>query len=126
VDQSEPGLRVHASDALDPNQPVYKPEFWDKVVALDEWTNRDDPVMTCLPLDWSARTALADLRHRERTYLPLQGWARGGGRLAEFRMIPLDGRPRDPQRALDPTYYGYTIGTWEGDTLVLDSIFDSR
>ena len=37
-------------------------------------------------------------------------------------MIPLDGRPHDPQRALAYTYMGYTVGRWEGDTLVLDSI----
>jgi hypothetical protein len=37
-------------------------------------------------------------------------------------MIALDGKPHDPQRALQYTYMGYTIGRWEGDTLVLDSI----
>jgi hypothetical protein len=37
-------------------------------------------------------------------------------------MIPLDGRPHDPRRALQYTYMGYTVGRWEGDTLVLDSI----
>jgi len=39
-----------APSRLDPNHPLYKPEYWDKVQALDQWTNRDDPVMTCLPL----------------------------------------------------------------------------
>jgi hypothetical protein len=28
----------------------HNPEYWDKVQALDMWTNREDPVMTCLPL----------------------------------------------------------------------------
>jgi hypothetical protein len=37
-------------------------------------------------------------------------------------MIRLDGQPHDPQRALQYTYMGYTVGKWEGDTLVLDSI----
>ena len=30
--------------------PVYKPEFWDKIQELDQWTNKYDPVMTCKPL----------------------------------------------------------------------------
>src|SRR5215470_3475660 len=31
-------------------RPVYKPQFWDKVQELDQWTNKYDPVMTCQPL----------------------------------------------------------------------------
>jgi hypothetical protein len=36
-----------------------------------------------------------------------------------FRQIFMDGRalPKDPQ----PTWFGYSIGTWEGDTLVVHS-----
>src|SRR6202049_4151837 len=30
-----------------PSRPVYKPEFWDKIQELDQWTNKFDPVMTC-------------------------------------------------------------------------------
>ena len=37
-------------------------------------------------------------------------------------MIAIDGKPHDPQRATNYTYMGYTVGRWEGDTLVLDSI----
>jgi hypothetical protein len=112
-----------APSRLDPNQPLYKPEYWDKVEELDQWTNRDDPVMTCLPLGLvrtgpPSRIFATD---KDLTFL-YRGGLDGGGGYAEFRMIPLDGRPHDPQRALNPTYYGYTIGKWEGDTLVLDSI----
>ncbi len=37
-----------------------------------------------------------------------------------FRQIHTDGRalPRDPQ----PTWLGYSVGKWEGDTLVVDTI----
>jgi hypothetical protein len=51
-----------------------------------------------------------------------RGGVDGGGGYAEFRMIPTDGRKHDPQRALQYTYMGYTVGDWQGDTLVLDSI----
>ncbi len=32
------------------SRPVYKPEFWDKVQELDQWTNKEDPIMTCQPM----------------------------------------------------------------------------
>jgi hypothetical protein len=37
-----------------------------------------------------------------------------------FRIIYMDGRqhPKD----LEPTYYGHSIGHWEGDTLVVDTV----
>src|SRR5579862_6082242 len=37
-------------EALKPSHPMYKPEFWDKVEELDQWTNKYDPIMTCQPL----------------------------------------------------------------------------
>ena len=37
-----------------------------------------------------------------------------------YRQVFLDGRPHPP--GLEPTWQGHSIGTWEGDTLVVDSI----
>jgi hypothetical protein len=51
-----------------------------------------------------------------------RGGIDGGGGYAEQRVIPTDGGKHDPERAKEYTYNGYTIGHWEGDTLVLDSI----
>jgi hypothetical protein len=45
-----------------------------------------------------------------------------GGGNREFRSIPTDGRKHDPKKAVEATYMGYSVGSWEGDTLVLDSI----
>ena len=39
-----------------------------------------------------------------------------------FRLIPTDGRPHDPIRAKDLTLYGDAVGTWDGDTLVIDIV----
>jgi len=47
------------------------------------------------------------------------------GNIHSYRQIFLDGRthPKDP----DPTWYGDSIGHWEGDTLVVDSVgFNDR
>ncbi|MBV8728628.1 MAG: hypothetical protein JO336_02340 [Acidobacteriia bacterium] len=42
------------------------------------------------------------------------------GNIHSYRQIFMDGRPhsKDP----DPTWYGESIGHWEGDTLVIDTI----
>ncbi|HKC56363.1 MAG TPA: hypothetical protein VKC35_09560, partial [Vicinamibacterales bacterium] len=39
-----------------------------------------------------------------------------------FRVIPIDGRPHDPIKSQDTTWYGDAIGKWEGDTLVIDIV----
>ena len=36
------------------------------------------------------------------------------------RLIPLDGRPH--LKGIEPTYYGDSVGHWDGDTLVIDSV----
>jgi hypothetical protein len=41
------------------------------------------------------------------------------------RMIYMDGRPHPAK--LEPSYYGHSIGKWEGDTLVVDTVgFNER
>lgn len=112
-----------APSRLDPNQPLYKPEYWDKVIELDQWTNRDDPVMTCLPLGIPRHGPPSRIFQTDNDITMFyRGGLDGGGGYPDFRMIPVDGRPHDPEREFQYTYMGYTVGRWEGDTLVLDSI----
>ena len=37
-----------------------------------------------------------------------------------YRIIPTDGRKHDPDA--DPSYNGDSVGHWEGDTLVIDTV----
>ena len=39
-----------------------------------------------------------------------------------YRTIHTDGRPHPAGRDLIPSHYGHSIGRWEGDTLVVDSV----
>ena len=39
-----------------------------------------------------------------------------------WRVIHMDGRPHPPRASLKPTFMGHSIGRWEGNTLVVDSI----
>jgi hypothetical protein len=44
-----------------------------------------------------------------------------------WRQIFMDGRPHPAPDARNPTWYGHSIGRWDGDTLVVDSVgFNDR
>jgi hypothetical protein len=40
----------------------------------------------------------------------------------QWRVIYTDGRPHPAEEDWDPSFYGHSIGRWEGDTLVVDTI----
>ena len=105
-----------------PNRPNYKPEFWDKIQELDQWTNKYDPVMTCQPLGLPRHGTPGRIIQSDNDimFFYRENADYGGGN-NEFRDIPTDGRARNDQQSLIATYYGYSIGKWEGDTLVIDS-----
>jgi hypothetical protein len=103
--------------------PIYKPEHWDKIQELDQWTNKFDPVMTCQPLGLPRHGTPRRIIQQENDVIFFYGAnADYGGGAAEFRDIPTDGRQRNARTQSLATYYGNSIGKWEGDTLVIDSI----
>ena len=106
-------------------EPPYKPEYMAKAKAIGEAMHGDsspeDPQYDCKP------------------YGVPRGSVRGGGGFAMqivqnadvvaflyedrpgpyFRIVYMNGQhPKD----LDPSYYGHSIGHWEGDTLVVDVV----
>jgi hypothetical protein len=107
-------------------EPPYKPEYLAKAKAIGDAMHGDaspaDPQYDCIP------------------YGVPRGSLRGGGGYAMqivqnadvvaflyedrpgpyFRIIYTDGRPHP--KDLDPSYYGHSIGHWEGDTLVVDVV----
>ena len=113
-----------STSRLGMNQPMYKPEHWNKVIELDQWTNKYDPVGSCLPLGIPRQGPPARIFHTETDITMIyRAGVDGAGGYAEFRMVPINGEASMiPNRANNYTFMGYTIGRWEGDTLVLDSI----
>jgi hypothetical protein len=104
------------------NRPLYKPEHWDKVIELDMWTNKYDPVMTCQPLGVPRQGPPRRIWQTEDDITFLYRGGDAGGGYGEYRIIPIDGRPHPPDAKFELNYMGNTVGKWEGDTLVLDSI----
>ena len=83
---------------LDMRLPIYKPEHWDKMIEMDQWSNRDDPVMTCLPLGIPRQGAPARIFHTDTDITMLyRGGSDGAGGYAEHRMVAIDGKPHDPR-----------------------------
>ena len=116
-------FEFEAPSRFGPNRPLYKPEHWDKIQQLDMWTNKEDPVMTCQPLGLPRHGPPRRIVQTANDIILFYGrYADGGGGYGEYRVVPTDGRKHDPKKAVETTYYGYTVGHWEGDTLVLDSI----
>ena len=116
-------FEFEAPSRFGPNRPLYKPEYWDKVQQLDMWTNKEDPVMSCQPLGVPREGPPRRIVQSANDIIFFYGeYVDGGGGYGEYRVIPTDGRKHDPKKAIESTYFGYTVGRWEGDTLVLDSI----
>jgi hypothetical protein len=116
-------FEFEAPPRFGPNRPLYKPEHWDKVIALDMWTNKEDPVMTCQPLGIPRQGPPRRIIQSENDIVFFYTqYADGGGGQAEFRIVPIDGRKHDERQTRTTTYMGYTVGSWDGDTLVFDSI----
>ena len=103
-----------------PSHPMYKPQFWDKIQELDQWTNKYDPVMTCQPLGLPRQGTPNRIVQSPTDIIFFYGGSSdyGGGNF-EYRDIPTDGRAR--QKTVEDFYYGLPMGKWEGDTLVIDS-----
>ena len=106
----------------DQNKPIYKHEFWEKVQKLDQNGNSEDPSYGCMPggVPRIGPPLKIVQTMKELVFLyitpPAQGWG------DPYRVIPMDGRKHTPLQDLDGTWKGESIGRWEGDTLVVDTI----
>ena len=114
------GLLANLSDAgrVAPFQP------WAK--ALYEYRQRrlleDDPAARCLPTGGPRlfHTAPGFQFVEQRELGRILVLAGGGDR--NWRVIYTDGRPQGQPDEVVRTYYGNSVGRWDGDTLVVDSI----
>ena len=104
------------------NKPLYKPEHWDKVQQLDMNTNKEDPLFICQPLGIPRVGPPVRILQTASDVVFLYMGSGASSQPADYRIIPTDGRPHDPVRSQDVYFYGHSIGRWDGDTLVVDSV----
>ena len=112
-----------AARRANPDKPSYKPEQTAKVARLDRLEAKVDPGVHC-KLPGIPRMG------------PPQQIVQGPGVVAflydspdasfdAFRVVPTDGHPHRTDAetlGLSPSYLGDSIGHWEGDTLVVDTV----
>lgn len=125
IDMNEDGLLKNLSDAdrVAPFQP------WARALYLYRQRTRlkDDPLGRCMPPGGPRQFQMANgfqfIEQRDLgRILVLHG---GGDR--NWRVIYTDGRPQEPPAEVVQSYYGHSVGRWEGDTLVVDSVgFNER
>jgi len=96
--------------------PMYKPEFWERVQYLDREGTLEDPTFHCKPAGVPRMGPPAKIVQTPTEVIFL--YAQGN----QFRVIPIDGRPHDPIKSQDTTWYGDAVGRWEGDTMVIDIV----
>ena len=98
------------------HQPMYKPEYWERVQHLDREGIQEDPAFHCKPAGVPRMGPPAKMVQTATELIMLYQQAN------LFRIIPIDGRPHDPIKSQDTTWYGDAVGKWEGDTLVIDIV----
>jgi len=117
---------------------LVNPDDIDKVAPFRPWSKalvqyrldslgRDDPHPKCLPnggprqFHTPVGIEIAEARDRNKIFIL------SGGGPHSWRTIYTDGREHPSADDYDPSYFGHSIGHWEGDTLVVDSIhFNER
>jgi hypothetical protein len=101
----------------DPNKPVYKPQFWEKVQQLDQNGNNEDPSYSCMPLGVPRMGPPMKIVQTATELILLYA-----GPQDTYRIVPMDGRAHTPLQELDGTWKGESLGHWEGDMMVIDTI----
>ena len=119
IRMDQDGLLANLNDAgkVAPFQP------WAK--GLYEYRQRtllkDDPMLSCLapggPRMFQIAHGVQFLEQPERKRV----FVMSGGGNRNWRLIYLDGRALPQSEDVTPTYFGYSSGHWDGDTLVVDS-----
>jgi hypothetical protein len=119
-------LRVGAGGARPEGQPrhgpttfatYYQPPWAAKAKALDE---KDDPALRCIPpvhgpwVSMLGSGLVGQIAQSSKFVFLLTETYHS------FKIIPTDGRPHRDDVA--PSYRGDSVGRWEGDTLVVDTV----
>jgi len=104
----------------------------DKVAPFQPWAKglyeyrqrtllKDDPMISCLPPGgpriFQVAHGVQFLEQPERKRI----FVMSGGGNRNWRLINLDGRALPNSEDVTPTYFGYSSGHWDGDTLVVES-----
>jgi hypothetical protein len=121
--ESAPEYFYNLANDLKPAEVIMRP--WASALQAEREgkLHQDDPLSRCMPpgvprIDMSTPDAPHPFKIVQTPKLVVLLYETSTN--STFRQVFLDGRPlpRDPQ----PTWLGYSIGRWEGDTLIVDTL----
>ena len=121
--ESTPEYFYDLANDLKPDGVVMRP--WARALQAEREgkLHQDDPLSRCMPpgvprIDMSTPDAPHPFKIVQTPKLVVLLYETSTN--STFRQVFLDGRPlpTDPQ----PTWLGYSIGRWEGDTLIVDTL----
>lgn len=112
-----------SDDCQGPNQPPYNDEWMVRVreIAKTEFggTTPLDPVQSCRPLG-VPRAGVNGIQIVQSAQMIAVLYE--GAPYSTYRVIYMDGRAHPDPDELETSYWGHSIGRWEGDTLVVDVV----
>ena len=97
---------------------------WGRAFLNYHWNNdrADDPHSRCKPAGGSRQfitpygTEIVDMPDLKRVYILDVGGPH------TYRIVYMDGRAHPKPQDLEPSYHGHSVGRWEGDALVIDTV----
>jgi hypothetical protein len=98
-------------------RPWYRPQHWDRVQFNDihgHTLKAPDPEFQCLPEGVPRIGMPEEIVQTDRHMIFLYS--------QHLRRIYLDGRPHPPEDLWLGTWFGHSVGRWEGDTLVISTV----
>jgi hypothetical protein len=105
--------RVYPREA----RPWYKPEYWERVQFNDTHGHSlkaPDPEFQCLPEGVPRMGLPQEIVQTDRHMVFLYP--------LHTRRVYIDGRPHPPEEQWLGTWFGHSVGRWEGDTLVVSTV----
>ncbi len=107
-------------ERAEPNKPLYRPEYWD-VIQDNDWNGLTrDPVFRCMPAGVPRMVPPHKIVQTPAEMIFLYETRFNGQ--AMYRVIPTDGREHHRLQIADTTWLGYSVGHWDEDTLVVETV----
>jgi hypothetical protein len=116
ISNPRPAPAAAAAPRPGPDRPKYRPEYLARVKDLNDRQVLEDPVLKCanpgLPRIGAPDRIMQVPGQIAFLYDDISG--------AFWRVIPTDGRKHNPNA--EESFFGDSVGRWEGDTLVIESV----
>lgn len=113
------GIRFAPGNELPPYTPAYLARYQGAIAARARGEEVLDPTSRCLPPGMPRimnATYPVEILQTPGRFTLIAEWS------SQVRRIFTDGRKHPPEDELDATFNGHSIGHWEGQTLVVDTV----